>query len=259
MTSEKDFAGCPAGPPGPSGARRAIAVSDCGRPPDQGPTPYNLQPKRCACLISYRPAPSHIAGATKSTRRRGAAGGCRRILLRCLLLVGCWFSGKALGCRPRPGGRYGDRQDPLGNRLGSVPRAVPFVIQAAGEGGADRAALRRRASVPGRAAAAAGGGCGGTDRRGGMKLVAQATGAHPDTTARRAQRELEGGPGLPGRTRAPGGRRKKLADSDPGLVPALMDLVDPATREDPEPPLHWTTKFQLSPGGRAGGGRACSS
>ena len=38
------------------------------------------------------------------------------------------------------------------------------------------------------------------------------------------------------------GGRKKLADSDPGLLPALLDLVADSTRGDPESPLQWTTK-----------------
>src|SRR6266568_1566955 len=42
------------------------------------------------------------------------------------------------------------------------------------------------------------------------------------------------------RLRAPGGGRKKLAATDPGLAPALRALVDPATRGDPVSPLRWT-------------------
>jgi hypothetical protein len=77
--------------------------------------------------------------------------------------------------------------------------------------------------------------------RGGIKAVAEATGAHPDTVARGA-RELEGGGDPPDRTRAPGGGRKKLTETDPGLLPVLMELVDADTRGDPESPLRWTTK-----------------
>src|ERR1700732_2719426 len=39
-----------------------------------------------------------------------------------------------------------------------------------------------------------------------------------------------------------GGGRKKLADTDAGLVPALLALVEDSTRGDPESPLAWTTK-----------------
>ncbi len=95
--------------------------------------------------------------------------------------------------------------------------------------------------------------------RGGIKLVAEATGAHPDTVARGA-RELEAGGELPGRTRAPGGGRKRLADTGPGLVPALMELVDPATRGDPESPLRWTTKSTCHlADALTAAGHACSS
>ncbi len=67
--------------------------------------------------------------------------------------------------------------------------------------------------------------------------MAQATGVHPDTVGR-GVREAEGRPEP--RVRAPGGVRKKLAGTDPGLAPALMALVDPATRGDPVSPLRWT-------------------
>src|SRR6266704_2828048 len=73
--------------------------------------------------------------------------------------------------------------------------------------------------------------------RGGIKAVAEATGVHPDTVGR-GVREAEGRPEP--RVRAPGGVRKKLAGTDPGLAPALMALVDPATRGDPVSPLRWT-------------------
>jgi hypothetical protein len=75
--------------------------------------------------------------------------------------------------------------------------------------------------------------------RGGIKAVAAATGVHPDTVGR-GVREAEGRPEP--RVRAPGGGRKKLACTDPGLVPALMAMVDPDARGDPESPLRWTTK-----------------
>src|SRR5487761_1430888 len=67
--------------------------------------------------------------------------------------------------------------------------------------------------------------------RGGIKAVAGATGVHPDTVGR-GVREAEGGPEP--RVRAPGGGRKKLAKTDPGLGPALMALVEPESRGDPE-------------------------
>lgn len=77
--------------------------------------------------------------------------------------------------------------------------------------------------------------------RGGIKAVAAATGVHPDTIAR-GVREITGEPDPVTRVRAPGGGRKKLAETDPELVTALRGLVDPATRGDPMSLLVWTTK-----------------
>jgi transposase len=54
--------------------------------------------------------------------------------------------------------------------------------------------------------------------------------------------ELEAGAEPLGRARRPGGGRKRAADLDPGLVPALRALVDPDERGDPMSPLRWTTK-----------------
>src|SRR5712691_5153819 len=73
--------------------------------------------------------------------------------------------------------------------------------------------------------------------RGGIKAVAQATGVHPDTVGR-GVREAKGRPEP--RVRAPGGGRKRLAETDPGLGPALMALVEPESRGDPESQLRWT-------------------
>ena len=77
--------------------------------------------------------------------------------------------------------------------------------------------------------------------RGGIKTVAEATGAHPDTVSR-GVRELAGDPEPAVRVRRPGGGRKKLSESDPGLLARLKALVDPETRGDPMSLLVWTTK-----------------
>jgi transposase len=77
--------------------------------------------------------------------------------------------------------------------------------------------------------------------RGGIKTVAEATGAHPDTVAR-GVREFGGLAEPAVRVRAPGGGRKKLAETDPELLSGLKDLVDPETRGDPMSALVWTTK-----------------
>src|SRR5450755_1606332 len=76
---------------------------------------------------------------------------------------------------------------------------------------------------------------------GGIKVVAAATGVHPDTIAR-GVRELAGEAEPPVRVRAPGGGRKSLAESDPGLLLQLKAFVDPETRGDPMSLLVWTTK-----------------
>lgn len=77
--------------------------------------------------------------------------------------------------------------------------------------------------------------------RGGVKTVAEATGAHPDTVAR-GVREIEGQAEPQRRVRAAGGGRKKLSETDPELAAQLSALVDPETRGDPMSLLVWTTK-----------------
>src|SRR5580700_5118234 len=76
---------------------------------------------------------------------------------------------------------------------------------------------------------------------GGIRLVARAAGVREATVALGAS-ELDAGEEPLGRARRPGGGRKRAADLDPGLVPALLALVDPVTRGDPESPLRWTVK-----------------
>jgi hypothetical protein len=44
------------------------------------------------------------------------------------------------------------------------------------------------------------------------------------------------------RIRSPGGGRKPLTQTDPGLLAALEALVDPVTRGHPQSPLRWTCK-----------------
>ena len=77
--------------------------------------------------------------------------------------------------------------------------------------------------------------------RGGIKAVAAATRAHPDTVAQ-GVRELDYPEPIPGRIRRPGAGRKSAAATDPGMLDALDALVDPVTRGDPESALRWTTK-----------------
>lgn len=77
--------------------------------------------------------------------------------------------------------------------------------------------------------------------RGGIKLVAAATGAAADTVGRGAA-ELEAGLVADGRVRAKGAGRPAVQDKDPQVWPALEKLVDPVTRGDPMSALRWTTK-----------------
>jgi Rhodopirellula transposase DDE domain len=77
--------------------------------------------------------------------------------------------------------------------------------------------------------------------RGGITLVAAATGASVDTVGRGAA-ELEAGVVADGRVRAKGAGRPAVEEKDPWVWPALERLVDPETRGDPMSPLRWTTK-----------------
>jgi transposase len=76
---------------------------------------------------------------------------------------------------------------------------------------------------------------------GGIRAVARAAGVS-ETTVRKGADELDAGEAPLGRIRRPGGGRKKAADLDAGLRPALLALVEPDTRGDPMSPLRWTTK-----------------
>ena len=77
---------------------------------------------------------------------------------------------------------------------------------------------------------------------GGTGTVARAAGASWQTVAGGAAELASGDTAPAGRVRRPGGGRKRLADTDPGLVPALLALVEDSTRGDPESPLRWTTR-----------------
>jgi hypothetical protein len=76
---------------------------------------------------------------------------------------------------------------------------------------------------------------------GGIRLVAAAAGVREATVSLGAS-ELESGEEPLGRARRRGGGRKRLVDTDPGLVPALLALVQPGERGDPGSPLRWTTR-----------------
>jgi Rhodopirellula transposase DDE domain len=77
--------------------------------------------------------------------------------------------------------------------------------------------------------------------RGGIRSVAGMTGA-AESTVSRGVRELESRAAPSARVRTAGAGRRRLRDGDPGLVDALMALVEPDQRGDPESALRWTTK-----------------
>jgi hypothetical protein len=77
--------------------------------------------------------------------------------------------------------------------------------------------------------------------RGGVSIVSRACGLSRVTIAK-GIRELDGPPLEPGRVRRPGGGRRSLEETDPGLADALEHMVEPLARGDPESPLRWTSK-----------------
>jgi hypothetical protein len=80
---------------------------------------------------------------------------------------------------------------------------------------------------------------------GGVSLVARATGlSRPTINAglRELDQPIPQRAAQAARVRQPGGGRRPLTKSDPGLLSALESLVEPVTRGDPESPLRWTCK-----------------
>jgi len=80
---------------------------------------------------------------------------------------------------------------------------------------------------------------------GGVSLVARATGlSRPTITAglRELDQPIPQRAAQAARVRQPGGGRRPLTKTDPGLLSALESLVEPVTRGDPESPLRWTCK-----------------
>jgi len=76
---------------------------------------------------------------------------------------------------------------------------------------------------------------------GGIRVVARAAGVREATVSLGVD-ELDSGAEPLGRARRPGGGRKRAAELDPELRPALLALVEPEERGDPMSPLRWTTK-----------------
>lgn len=78
---------------------------------------------------------------------------------------------------------------------------------------------------------------------GGVRVAAWAAGMS-ESTVRRGVVELDAGedPFPDGRVRASGGGRKPVEDHDPAVLAALLSMIEPDERGDPESPLRWTTK-----------------
>lgn len=78
--------------------------------------------------------------------------------------------------------------------------------------------------------------------RGGVTLVREATGIARGTIYA-GLRELDHREGAleVSRLRKFGGGRKKVTETDPGLVEVLDALIEPTTRGDPQSPLRWTS------------------
>jgi hypothetical protein len=78
--------------------------------------------------------------------------------------------------------------------------------------------------------------------RGGLKAMYELTGMSRPTILK-GIRELQGQKGLPReRVRQPGGGRKRLEQSDPGLLTALEQIMEENTAGDPMSWLRWTNK-----------------
>jgi hypothetical protein len=80
-----------------------------------------------------------------------------------------------------------------------------------------------------------------TAGRGGLAAVSKITGL-ARSTINRGEDDLDAEPLPKGTVRRAGGGRHAVSDNDPGLIPALKSLVEPATLGDPMRPLLWVSK-----------------
>ena len=80
-----------------------------------------------------------------------------------------------------------------------------------------------------------------TAGRGGLAIVSKITGL-ARSTINRGEDDLGAEPLPKGQVRRAGGGRRALSETDPGLVPTLKRLVEPATLGDPMRPLIWVSK-----------------
>ncbi len=77
---------------------------------------------------------------------------------------------------------------------------------------------------------------------GGIAAVWRATGIAPSTINRGLKELAEDSEPAPRQVRRPGGGRKSLVECDEQLMEALLALVEPTERGDPESSLRWTCK-----------------
>lgn len=81
---------------------------------------------------------------------------------------------------------------------------------------------------------------------GGIRAVSTAIGMSANTIRRGpwelSEREADPEAEVAAGVRQAGGGRKRQTDLDPGLQAALEQLIEPATRGDPQSPLRWTCK-----------------
>ncbi len=76
---------------------------------------------------------------------------------------------------------------------------------------------------------------------GGDALVSDATGLSRDTI-RAGRQQIHSGIAVGHRLRAEGAGRPRIEQTQPGVIVALENLVNPLTRGDPTSPLRWTCK-----------------
>ena len=79
---------------------------------------------------------------------------------------------------------------------------------------------------------------------GGATAVAAASGISRQTV-QQGIRDLSEGIEPSETVRKPGGGRKSILETQPGILEALDKLIDPSSRGDPESPLRWTTKSTM--------------
>ena len=81
---------------------------------------------------------------------------------------------------------------------------------------------------------------------GGVSAVSMATGLVCNTVASGVYELVQRGEpdnlAISSRLRQPGAGRKRITETDPLLLHALEELVNPATRGHPDSPLRWTCK-----------------